>query len=678
MSLVAARLAQPQPSRPRRARFARGRADRLRRVLLAGAAAASLLLGAAPSAEALISPAVTIDGPSAAIVGFGGVAMAEDGTGGVVYLKKVEGVVHVFVSQYYEGKWSKPIRVDAEDKYGASWPRIGASEGGGLIVTWATPYATENEKPVYEMLGATMDPGATGFGQAQIIDPDIGSAVGTDPDLSVSTTDFADLVYRVVEEPGAGSRVDILRPGDVVATIRVAHYKGRSWTDLGTINRDTSLSMRPPSAENAPQVVVNQWDNGIVVWQEPEVTGQALIWARRIFGESVGYPMLVSASEYAGKALNGDDVAPTVAYSRLSQAFVAYRQEVGSGSPFAGPRIFTNTLADGESSTPGLEFEGAQLADDNVSGGASATVGAPSVDLDENNEYRLFYDANGAARQFHGFEFGSPEEQTLTPPFAGSEHAAVTAIDPEGGGFSAWPSTEALGHPAVAIHEEYPEGGVQNGLVGGGEGGEVENVSIGRSGLGDGIVAFRQGPLGAAAIVASVVSEPPGQFVVSVAPKWVRPTEALVEWTPAPSADGPVTYAVFLDGHEQPTPPRALKLQLNPALLAPGVHHIQVRATDRYGEEHYTPPVELLIGGPPQITVSHRGAKVSIKVTDPHDNSPPGLRQSSLHIAFGDGHRAASARTTHRYARRGLYWVSAEATSSLGMHAHVRIPVRIP
>ncbi len=678
MTCVAALRAQRHRPRPRPTRTPLSRD--LRR--LAGALVLALACGfnAAPMASAQILPAVTLDGPSAAIAGFGGVAMAEDGTGGVVYLKKVEGIAHVFVSQYAEGKWGMPIRVDGEDKYAASWPRIGAAEGGRLIVTWATPYATENNKPVDEMLGATMGPGASGFGPAYVIDSNIGTGVGTNPDLSVSSTGYADLVYRVVEgESSSGSRVDILRPGDVVMSVRVAHYTGARWTYLGTVNRDTALSMRPPTAENAPQIVVNQWGNAIVVWQEPEITGQALIWARRIFGESVSYVMQVSPTKYDHAVLNGDDDAPAVAYSRLSQAVVAYRQTVGAGSPFEGPRIFTNTLPDGENEEKtGTKFEGAELASNNVTGGFGAAVGSPSVDLDENNEYRLFYDANGVPAQFAGTEFGSPEEQALQPAVAGSEHAGVAVINAEGGGFSAWPSSETLGRPSVAIHEEYPGEGVQNGLVGGGGGGEIANLAVGRSGLGDGIVAFRQGPLGDAAIVASVVTAPPGQFVISAPPKWVRPSEATVSWEPAPSADGPVTYSVFLDGHEVPTPPHALSLTLNPELLAPGVHHVQVRATDRYGERHFSPPVELQIGGPPQITVTHRGAKVHVAITDRMDNSPPGLRHSSVHIAFGDGHRAAAhAEAVHRYARRGLYWVTASATSSLGITTHVRVPVRV-
>ncbi len=65
------------------------------------ALAAVVLAALVPSRRgAVILPATTIDGPSEEIVGFGGVAMAEDGTGGLVYLKRVDGVPHVFVSRY--------------------------------------------------------------------------------------------------------------------------------------------------------------------------------------------------------------------------------------------------------------------------------------------------------------------------------------------------------------------------------------------------------------------------------------------------------------------------------------------------------------------------------------------------------------------------------------------------
>src|ERR1700733_12451217 len=93
-------------------------------------------------ADAVILPAVTIDGPSTEIVGFGGVAMAEDGTGGLVYLKRVGGGAPVFFSRYLAGGRQAPIRVDTEQPFAASWPRIGAADGGELMVVWVTPFAT--------------------------------------------------------------------------------------------------------------------------------------------------------------------------------------------------------------------------------------------------------------------------------------------------------------------------------------------------------------------------------------------------------------------------------------------------------------------------------------------------------------------------------------------------------
>ncbi len=171
----------------------------------------------------MVLPATTIDGPSQEIVGFGGVAMAEDGTGGLVYLKRVEGVPHVFVSQYLEGHWLPPVRVDVEEPFAASWPRIGAANDGELIVVWATAYATEHEEPVDELMGAELGPAASHFGQAIQIDPNIQDATGTSPDLAVSSTGQADVVYRVVNR-GISGEIPLLHPGDVVEQVRVAHF----------------------------------------------------------------------------------------------------------------------------------------------------------------------------------------------------------------------------------------------------------------------------------------------------------------------------------------------------------------------------------------------------------------------------------------------------------------------
>ena len=256
----------------------RGTACALRTVA-ALIAACALCLWSAAGAVAVILPATTIDGPSEDIVGFGGAAMAADGTGGLVYLKRVNGVAHVLVSRYAGGRWEAPIRVDGEQPFAASWPRIGAAEGGELIVVWATPFATEHGHVVYELLGSELAPGSHTFGQPMIVDPYISEATGTSPQLAVSSTGQADVVYRVVN---FSSSVPLLRPTDVVESVRVASFDGERWSSLGTVNRNTGISMRPPSEANAPQIAIGPTGNGIVTWQEPETNGVARIWARRI------------------------------------------------------------------------------------------------------------------------------------------------------------------------------------------------------------------------------------------------------------------------------------------------------------------------------------------------------------------------------------------------------------
>ncbi len=632
------------------------------------ALAAALALAILPSrARAVILPATTIDGPSESIAGFGGAAMAEDGSGGVVYLKTVEGVAHVFVARYVEGRWLAPIRVDTEEQFAASWPRIGAAAGGELIVVWATPFATSptTGKPIYELLGAELGPGAEHFGQAIIVDRDIEEGTGTSPDLAVSSTGQADVVYRVIDTNKVG--VSLLRAGDVPESVRIAHFDGRRWSSLGAINRDSAVGMRPPTPVNAPQVAIGPTGNGVVVWQEPDIEGVARIWARRVFGSALDYVMPVSAETYNGAPITDDADAPSVAFSRLGQAEVAYRQAAGAASPLPGPRIFLNILPDGESATGG-EFQGASIADSAVSGGKGATVGPPVVDVDEKRSVRVLYDDNGTPRVIEGNDKGLTGALSLGPPFAGGEQSVASVMNPEGGGVSAWPSAEAQGHPAVAVREDFPGGAVQTALVSGGAGGEVAELAVGRSGLGDGLIAFRQGQLGDAAIVAAQASAPPSQFVLTLPKAWVKPNQAQVSWPPAPSSDGPLSYHVVLDGHIQPTPlgEASRSARLDPRGLSSGRHRVQVLATDRDGESTLTAPSTLLIAGVPptvKVKLAGGGATVRVRVRD----SYAGVDSHAVSVSFGDGAFAHGHTSfTHRYRHSGVYRLVVHVRDAIG------------
>jgi hypothetical protein len=649
------------------------RAPALRWSLLLAIVLVAAFAAHAGPAGAVILPAVTLDGPSQEIVGFGGVAMAEDGTGGVVYLKRVDGVAHVFVARYAEGHWLAPVRVDYENPYAASWPRIGAANGGELVVVWATPFATEGSQPADELLSSTLGPGASSFGPPMIIDPNIRSGVGTSPSLAMSPSGQADVVYRVVEnEEGKRTSIPLLRPTDVVEEVRAAHFEGETWTSLGEVNRDPGVSMRPPSEANAPQVAIGQTGNAIVVWQEPDIEGVARIWARRIFGRSLDFVLPVSATTFNGAAIGADADAPAVAISRLGQAEVAYRQAAGPGSPLPGPRIFLNTLPDGESAN-GAEFEGASVVDNEVSGGASASVGPPSIDTDEKQDLRLLYDANGTPRVIEGTDRGLSAALTLGGGFApGSEPFSASVMNQAGGGISAWPSVDSSGREVVAVREDFPGGGVQTGLISGGAGGAVGELSIGRSGLGDGLVAFRQGPFGNAAIVAAQVTAPPVRFVVNAPKQWIKPSQAAISWLPAESADGPLRYTVVLDGRRVATPPSALALRLDTRGLSSGAHKVQVLATDIFGQSTLTPASTIKIdGGSPNVRISrsHGGDGVSVRLSDANS----GLAVGSIKVSFGDGRHAGGRKSlNHLYAHGGIYQVVVQASDKLGNKVTIR------
>jgi PKD domain len=649
----------------------RSPARRWHQVVLVIGLAAALLAAEPHQARAVILPATTIDGPSEEIVSFGGVAMAEDGTGGLVYLKRVEGVAHVFVSRYLGGRWLPPIRVDTGDPYAASWPRIGAADGGELVVVWATPFATEDERPVDELLGATLGPGASTFGQAILIDPDIRDGTGTSPDLAMSSTGQADVVYRVVNNELSGQQLTIplLRPGDVIEDVRVAHYNGRRWLRLGAINRDAGVSMRPPTEANAPRIAIGPTGSGVVVWQEPNIEGVARIWARRLFGSTLDYVMPVSAESFNGAPISQDAEAPSLAISRLGEAVVAYRQGVGPGSPLPGPRIFLNTLPNGEALS-GAEFLGASIADSAVPGGAAASVGPPSVDVDEKEGLRLLYDSNGTPRVIEGDNHGLTSTVSLGPLFAGSEPSSASVMNPAGGGVSAWSSANAQGDPAVAVREDFPDGAVQTALLSGGAGGEIGELAVGRSGLGDGLVAFRQGPFGDAAIVAVQVTAPPAGLLINAPKGWVEPSRAVVSWLPGTSAGGPLRYEVVLDGRAQPTPAGASQLRLDPRGLGSGRHRVQLFATDADGQATLSPPSTLMVDGlPPTVRVSVQDGKVSVRVSDAYS----GVDAHAVSVSFGDGSRAGGRTSLrHRYARGGVYQVVVHVRDELGNTGVVR------
>ena len=287
---------------------------------------------------------------------------------------------------------------------------------------------------------------------------------------------------------------------------------------------------------------------------------------------------------------------------------------------------------------------------------------------------RILYDSNGLPRVIEGTDIGLSGTLSLGSPFAGSYLAAanelpsVSVMNPSGGGVSAWPSADAHGAPGVAIREDFPGGAVQTALVSGGAGGPIGNIAVGRSSLGDGLVAFQQGGARRRGDRHRTGHRaPPADFVISAPKGWIRPVagaDRLGSRRRAPSF--PSRYTVVLDGHELPTPAgdqRTLTRYAPPRRRDP----LPSAAGDRRprpGDAH--PADDLKIDGQPPMVRINRHAAGTPSSSGSATRSP-GSNAKGVSVSFGDGHRASGRSSfRHTYARAGNYTIVIHVRDNLG------------
>ena len=161
------------------------------------------------------------------------------------------------------------------------------------------------------------------------IDFNVGEATSTFPDLAMNRGGQAYLVYRVVTDTSPANP-----PGYVGADVRVARYNGRLWSVLGTPGRPQHrrprCGCRP--RRTRPRSGSTSRAGGVVAWQEPDDEFVDRVWARRLFGTSVGIPLQVSPSSWEGAPLRGPADAFSLDVAGFGQAAVAFRQQPGQAS----------------------------------------------------------------------------------------------------------------------------------------------------------------------------------------------------------------------------------------------------------------------------------------------------------------------------------------------------------
>jgi hypothetical protein len=632
----------------------------------------------APDASAVLAPPATVAGPDASIVDFGGIAMAPDGTGGLVFLKSVGGVPHVFAAQYDGSNWGPPIRVDQDQPYEASQPRIAAGSHGELMVVWVTETATVKRRIRWGIFSARLGRGAGQFGPSLLVDPNVGEGQGVDPSLAGVAPGKAIVAYRAVtynfspeNQTTENSRFVELRPGDVMAEVRLARFGGERWSRLGAINRNLASSVRSPSVLNAPQVGVGNDGGAVVAWQEPDQTGTARIWLRRVFGTTLGPILEASPETWSGSPLGADIDAFSLAVTPFDAAYLAMRTAPEAGTS----RLFLNYLPNPTTSA-GKALVGTEQV-------AEGPFGAPNLAASEEGggkaerAVQLATVAGGQPDVF-GAEAGVKLTATAVSgaPAAEAGSEAVAAVDYEGDGILAYPTVTALGSQ-LAVRQSFASGDVQTSLVSGSEEGPIGELSIGRSGGGDALIGFRQGEPGHFEIVAERASVPPARFPVEAPEGWVPPTRAILKWQPAASATGGMNYSVLLDGRPVACEPTSFRCLPSPVELGDGVIQAQVLATDGLGQRLLSKPVKLKVDAlPPRITVRAQFAhdKVEIKIED----RDSGVRAAATRVSFGDGRKAMHGiGFAHKYAHGGTYSILVKARDRVGNTIARRFEVKV-
>jgi hypothetical protein len=650
---------------------------------------ALLMLTFPVSAGALIEPPATVDGPNADVRAFGGVALASDGTGGAVYTKLDGGVEHVYVSRRLHGTWSYPIRVDFQP-YDAAEPRIAASAHGRLLVVWVSPIATVHGKIQRALSSSELPAGGENFSPPLLVDPNVGDGSEVDPSLAGTGAGAAIVAYRVVTNDFGPSQTVTgavrLRPGDVLADIRLARLGGGRWSRIGAVNRNAGTSMPGPTAANAPQVGVSATGGAVVGWIERDQGATARVYARRIFGTSPGPILPAGPTVLDGRPITDDADALALDVSPLGMAQVITRVTGVAGGALGGTRVFANQLP--VSLDPhGGTFLGAVAVD---GGSASSATGRPSVAVADGVAGGGARVAFATAAGPHLEALGSATKPAPGPLMAPLTSTADTVVglapargDATSGSLTGWPVVGADGLPAVALRQEYAAGGAQTGVVAGTEAGDVSQLAIGDDDAGDDLVGFLQGALGRFEVVVTTVTAPPARFSVTAPADWVRPRSVRLSWQQSPSATLHVTYSVLLDGDPIARGLTGRSLRPAAALLGSGRRRVQVLGTDLLGQTVLSDPVTLKVDGrAPTAKVAHdrkaaRKKRPRAYVVTVADASS-GVVAGRTTCTFGDGSKRVAGHRTfrHVYRRPGRYVVRVVTRDRVGNATTVRLRVQ--
>jgi hypothetical protein len=255
-------------------------------------------------------------------------------------------------------------------------------------------------------------------------------------------------------------------------------------------------------------------------------------------------------------------------------------------------------------------------------------------------------------------------------------------------GVAAWRELRG-GAGSVAIRERRADGVLESAALSAPGGGTIGSLALGGSGLGDAIVAWRQGSGAKAQVAAAVIDAPPDRFLVEVPDGWQRKATMRVKWNAAENAVGGLRYSVSVD--DEPIGKKTTRLHavLKSKRVGEGHHRLQVFAIDDSGQATGSRKAALLVDRkPPRIALRKRGGRLAVLVVD----RVSGVRGRTVKVDFGDrgaGQSAGASRRhggrkkvrpvviRHAYATAGNYRVTVTARDRAGNKTSFSRAVRV-
>jgi hypothetical protein len=268
-------------------------------------------------------PAQPVDGPSPDIQALGGVDLARDGTGGLVYLKRVDGAPHVFLSRFNGGQFRPAERVDNGIGVGASEAAIAVADKDRLAIVWIAG------SRVYGSIvtGNDQQPGPL-LGPTELYNDPSGAVSDIAVDMGINGT-----AYASWSGPGGGG-----------ADVRVSRLTDVTWSLVGAA-MDIDPGQAAGRGSQRSRVGVSAEGNAVVTWGENHADGRRRVYMRRVTGIGPSaFPQELSLPDLGGQAGGPADSADIDIEDDGSFAWAVFRQDFGGGSRSIARRLLGSTF----------------------------------------------------------------------------------------------------------------------------------------------------------------------------------------------------------------------------------------------------------------------------------------------------------------------------------------------